>query len=118
MARVGQLTRNHITRIHSILVFNESKTIHELDLSDLSSAMSVEVSFNICLGCCEKRLAKTARLSNIRHVRRHRRGGFLNTLLTIAGEIAQIQSGRGYFSHVAFFPVRRLEFAKVRRRRW
>jgi hypothetical protein len=42
-------TRNHIAGIHSILVFDESEAIHELDLGDLSGAMSVEVGLNISL---------------------------------------------------------------------
>jgi len=45
-------TGNHIAGIHSILVFDESEAIHELDLGDLSGAMSVEVSLDISLGSC------------------------------------------------------------------
>ena len=44
------LTRNDITGIHGILVFDESKAVHELDLGDLSSAMSVEVGLDISFG--------------------------------------------------------------------
>jgi hypothetical protein len=43
-------TGNHIAGIHSILVFDESEAIHELDLGDLSCAMSVEMGLDICLG--------------------------------------------------------------------
>lgn len=46
-------TGNDIAGIHSILVFDESKSVHELDLRDLPSAMGVEVSFNIGLGRCD-----------------------------------------------------------------
>ncbi len=46
-------TGNHIAGIHSILVFDESKTIHELDLGNLSGAMAREVIFNIGLGSYE-----------------------------------------------------------------
>jgi len=45
------LTRNHIACIHGILVLNESKAIHELDLGDLPCAMGVEMGFDIGLGC-------------------------------------------------------------------
>lgn len=44
------LTRNDITGIHGILVFDESKAVHELDLGDLSSAMSVEMGLDISFG--------------------------------------------------------------------
>jgi hypothetical protein len=43
-------TGNHIAGIHSILVLNESEPIHELDLGDLSCAMSVEMGLDISLG--------------------------------------------------------------------
>lgn len=43
-------TGNHIAGIHSILVFDESETIHELDLGDLPGAMSVEMGLDISLG--------------------------------------------------------------------
>jgi hypothetical protein len=45
-------TGNHIAGIHSILVLNESEAIHELDLGDLSCAMSVEMGLDISLGGC------------------------------------------------------------------
>jgi hypothetical protein len=44
------LTRNDITGIHSILIFDESEAIHKLDLGDLSGAMTVEMRLNIRLG--------------------------------------------------------------------
>jgi hypothetical protein len=43
-------TGNHIAGIHSILVFDEPEAIHELDLGDLSCAMSVEMGLDISLG--------------------------------------------------------------------
>jgi hypothetical protein len=43
-------TGNHIAGVHRILVFDKSEAVHELDLGDLSSAMSVEVGFNISFG--------------------------------------------------------------------
>jgi len=46
------LTRNHVAGIHGILVLNESKPIHELDLSDLSCTMGIEMGFDIRLGRC------------------------------------------------------------------
>lgn len=45
-----ELTRNDITGIHGILVFDESETIHELDLGDFSGAMSVEMGLDISFG--------------------------------------------------------------------
>jgi hypothetical protein len=49
--RVSKLCRtwNHIASIHSILVFDEAKAIHEFDLSNLTSAMSIEVRLNVSL---------------------------------------------------------------------
>ena len=46
-------TRYNITSIHRILVLNEAEAIHELDLSDLTSAMRCEVGLNIGLGGCD-----------------------------------------------------------------
>jgi hypothetical protein len=40
-------TGNHIAGIHSILVFDEPEAIHELDLGDLSGAMSVEMALDV-----------------------------------------------------------------------
>lgn len=44
------LTWNNITRVHRILVLNEAEATHELDLSDLASAMAVKVLFDVLLG--------------------------------------------------------------------
>ena len=44
------LTRDYITSIHSILIFDESKAIHELDFGDLSGTMGVEVRLHIRFG--------------------------------------------------------------------
>jgi hypothetical protein len=49
-AMMRKLTGNDISGIHSIFIFNKTKAIHELDLSDLASAMSCEVVFDIRLG--------------------------------------------------------------------
>jgi hypothetical protein len=46
----GSLTRNDITSIHCVLILNEAEAIHELDLGDLTSAMCLEVSLDVCLG--------------------------------------------------------------------
>lgn len=45
-----KLTWNDVTGIHGILVLNEAEPIHELDFSDLASAMGAEVSLNVGLG--------------------------------------------------------------------
>ena len=39
-----------IHRVHGILVFDESKAIHDLDLRDLGRPMSLEVLFHLGLG--------------------------------------------------------------------
>ena len=44
------LTRDYITSIHSILIFDESKAIHELDFGDLSGTMGVEVRLHVRFG--------------------------------------------------------------------
>lgn len=49
-----KLTWNDISCIHSIIILNETEAIHELDLNNLSGAMSSEVSFNVGLGCYVK----------------------------------------------------------------
>lgn len=45
-----QLTRDDVAGIHGVLVLDETKAIHQLDLSDLTSAMGGEMSLNIGLG--------------------------------------------------------------------
>jgi len=47
------LTRDDITRVHGILVFDKTKAIHELDLGDLTGTVGSEVIFDILLGGCE-----------------------------------------------------------------
>lgn len=46
----GRLTRDNITGIHGILVFDKSKAVHELDFGDLAGTMGGEVSLNVGLG--------------------------------------------------------------------
>jgi hypothetical protein len=41
---------NDVARIHGILVFDEAKAIHELDLCNFSSAMGRKVGFDVGLG--------------------------------------------------------------------
>jgi hypothetical protein len=43
-------TRNDIASIHSVFVLDEAEAVHELDLGNLSRAMSIEVGFDISLG--------------------------------------------------------------------
>jgi hypothetical protein len=43
-------TRYDIARVHGVLVLDEAKAIHELNLGDLAGAMGVEVVLNIGLG--------------------------------------------------------------------
>lgn len=49
------LTWYDIARIHRILILDEAEAIHELNLGDLTRAMSVEVVFNIGLSSCKSR---------------------------------------------------------------
>lgn len=58
MATLKGLTWNDIPGIHGILVFNESKAAHELDLGDLTSTMSGKMGLDICLRRCEDELAE------------------------------------------------------------
>lgn len=46
-----ELTWNDVARVHGILIFDEAKAIHQLDLCDLASAMGTEVSLDI--GLCD-----------------------------------------------------------------
>jgi hypothetical protein len=54
------LTRDDITSIHSILIFDEPEAIHELDFRDLSGTMGVEVRLHISLGSYAIKLAVAA----------------------------------------------------------
>lgn len=46
----GAHTGHDVARVHRIFVLDEAKAVHEFDLGDLASAMSVEVVLNIGLG--------------------------------------------------------------------
>lgn len=46
----GKLTWNHIPGVHGILVLNETKAIHELDLRDLAGSVGREVRLDIGFG--------------------------------------------------------------------
>jgi hypothetical protein len=49
--KVGTMEgRNDVTSVHGVLVLNEAEAIHELDLSNLASAMGLEVALDVCLG--------------------------------------------------------------------
>lgn len=64
------LTRNYIARIHGILVLDESKAVHELDLLDRTSAMSGEMSLYISLGSyVEVSMVRASRVFDAREVR-------------------------------------------------
>ena len=43
-------TRDDVTCVHLILVFDEAEAIHELDLGNLAGAMGVEMVLNVRLG--------------------------------------------------------------------
>lgn len=61
MVRVARHTWDYITSVHGVLVLDEAEAIHELNLSDLASAMGVEVVLNIGLGSCSMRSSQRAR---------------------------------------------------------
>ena len=46
-----ELTRNHIPSIESIIVFDEAKSIHELNLSDVASTI-LEMVLDVLFGDC------------------------------------------------------------------
>ncbi len=43
-------SRDHILGVQRVLVLYEAEAIHQFDLDDLTSAMAVEVIFNVLLG--------------------------------------------------------------------
>ena len=45
-----RLTRDDVSRVHSILVFDETKAIHELDFCNLSGTVGSKVVLDILLG--------------------------------------------------------------------
>jgi len=49
-----KLTRDDISRVHRILVLDETESVHELDLGDLASAMGGKMGLNIGLGSCRQ----------------------------------------------------------------
>ena len=51
MRRCGELTRDNIPSIQCVVVLNEAKAIHELDLGDCPSAI-LEVVLDVFLGDC------------------------------------------------------------------
>jgi hypothetical protein len=53
-----RLTRDDVTRVHCVLVLNEAKAVHELDLSDLTGAMSLEVGLDLGLGGIARKVAQ------------------------------------------------------------
>jgi hypothetical protein len=42
-------SRHDITRIHGVLVLDETEAVHELDLGDLASSMGGEMLLNVTL---------------------------------------------------------------------
>ena len=56
-----RLTWNDVARIHGILVLDEAKAIHELDLDNLTGAMGREVCLDIIFGGCRRRVSRTTR---------------------------------------------------------
>lgn len=44
------LTRDDVTRVHSVLVFNEAETVHELDLGDFAGSVSLKMGLDFGFG--------------------------------------------------------------------
>ena len=53
---VEKHTWNDILSIHGVIVFDESKAIHEFDLGDITGTMFLEVRLNVFLGDCSSGL--------------------------------------------------------------
>jgi hypothetical protein len=53
-----RLTRDDVTRVHCVLVLNEAKAVHELDLGDFTGAMSLEVGLDFGLGGIARKVAQ------------------------------------------------------------
>lgn len=47
---MGRHTRDNVTGIHGILILDEAKAVHQLDLRNLTGAMGAEVFFNVLFG--------------------------------------------------------------------
>jgi hypothetical protein len=52
------LTRDDVARIHGVLVLDEAKAVHELDLGDFASAMSLEMGLDFGLGGVARKIAQ------------------------------------------------------------
>lgn len=66
---VASLTRNHVSGIQGVIIFDEAEATHELDFGDLSSSMFGEMGLDIGLvGCCGKPLVSCGLYANPRTV--------------------------------------------------
>jgi hypothetical protein len=62
------LTRDDVTRVHCVLILDEAKAVHELDLGDLTGAMGVEMGLDLSLGGVARKVAQVqAGRGNFRH---------------------------------------------------
>lgn len=57
MGYTVEITWDDVTGIHRILIFDEAKPVHQLDLRDLSGAMGAEMFFDVLFGYWEKPMA-------------------------------------------------------------
>ena len=62
---IDGLTRNHISRIHRIIILDEAEAVHQLDLCDVTSAMSLEVGLDVLLRHCSSWMSSAAILGSI-----------------------------------------------------
>ena len=53
---MDSLTRDNISRIHRIVVLDEAKAVHELDLGNVASTMGLEVVLDIFFRDCSRRI--------------------------------------------------------------
>ena len=55
LAALDELTRHNVSGIHGVLILNETKAIHQLDLRDLTRSMGTEVLLDILFSYCPSR---------------------------------------------------------------
>ena len=119
--RLGETrTRDNVTGIHGILVFDEAKAVHQFDLGNLAGAMGSEVRGNIGLGDFgrggksvwyveakpggKRRETAGKAFQRGRPCRNPSIGGSKrisgrSRRLTVPGQVAQVQAGGGNLSH-------------------
>lgn len=78
-----KLTWDNVAGIHGILILDEAKTIHELNLCNFSGAMFREMRLDIGLGSCRQRVSGSEREASDRN----------GKVRTIARKVPQVKAG-------------------------